>query len=92
MISPNAHHWPDDLGEEFHDLQELSLNVDIQTGALLGSWGNLGYWFRDDGSVIEHYSEAAKQLAYQLAMFSQLQSKHNVLDVGFGCGDQLIYW
>lgn len=92
MNSANTHHWPDDLGQEFHDLKELSLNIDIQTGDLLGSWGNLGYWFRADGSAIESYSEAAQQLAQQLAIFSQLQPKHNVLDVGFGCGDQLIYW
>ena len=92
MNSANTHHWPANLGQEFHDLQELSLNVDILTGELLGSWGNLGYWYRDDGSVIDHYSEAAQQLAQQLAIFTQLQPQHSVLDVGFGCGDQLIYW
>jgi 2-polyprenyl-3-methyl-5-hydroxy-6-metoxy-1,4-benzoquinol methylase len=84
--------WPENLGREFHDLQELALNIDVQSGALLGSWGNLGYWLRPDGSTIQNYSEAAQQLAHQLAVFIQLQPSHHVLDVGFGCGDQLIYW
>lgn len=92
MTANSKHEWPDDLGNEFHDLQELALNINLSTGELEGSWGNLGYWQDEHGAPITHYSEAAKQLAHQLGEFAQLSLVHTVIDMGFGCGDQLIHW
>lgn len=92
MTVKPQHEWPADLGDEFHDLQELALNVDFKTGELKGSWGNLGYWYNEQGGRIHVYSEAAQQLAHELGTFANLSSNHTVLDLGFGCGDQIIHW
>ena len=66
---------------EFHDLSEKILNTGDQY------WGNLGYWQPDDD-----YSTACKGLANQLAVAASLNTNSRVLDVGFGCGDQLLLW
>ncbi|MFY0699939.1 MAG: class I SAM-dependent methyltransferase [Bermanella sp.] len=92
MTAHSKHEWPCDLGNEFHDLQELALNMNLTSGELMGSWGNLGYWQDENGASITHYSEAAKQLAHRLGEFAQLSSVNTVIDMGFGCGDQLIHW
>ena len=88
----NKHQWPNSFGQEFHDLQELALNLDSKTLELNGSWGNLGCWLSIDEKPIHNYGDAACELANTLARFTQLNSSHRVLDVGFGCGDQLIHW
>jgi cyclopropane fatty-acyl-phospholipid synthase-like methyltransferase len=92
MNIKTEHEWPDQLGNEFHDLQELVLNADLRTGELRGSWGNLGYWSQNDGVKITHYSDAAQQLAQKLGEFACLEPDSTLLDVGFGCGDQLTLW
>lgn len=66
---------------EFHDLSEVALNAEGK------SWGNLGYW--SDG---DSYSDACRSLATLLGNSSALDSGSTVLDVGFGCGDQLLLW
>ena len=66
---------------EFHDLSEKLLNTGDQY------WGNLGYWQAKDD-----YSMACKGLANQLAVAAELNSSSRILDVGFGCGDQLLLW
>lgn len=66
---------------EFHDLSEKILNTGDQY------WGNLGYWQAGDD-----YSMACKGLANQLAVAAGLNSSSRILDVGFGCGDQLLLW
>jgi microcystin synthetase protein McyJ len=66
---------------EFHNLSELVLNEPGQ------SWGNLGYW-QDNNT----YSDACRALAQLLADKVQLNSESRVMDVGFGCGDQLLLW
>jgi 2-polyprenyl-3-methyl-5-hydroxy-6-metoxy-1,4-benzoquinol methylase len=86
------HEWPADLGDEFHDLQELALNTDFETGELKGSWGNLGYWYNEQGDPLHGYSDAAQQLAHALGKFANLSSNQTVLDLGYGCGDQVIHW
>ncbi|MFY0640743.1 MAG: class I SAM-dependent methyltransferase [Bermanella sp.] len=88
----NTHQWPADFGQEFHDLQDIVLNFNCQSLELDGSWGNLGCWIDENGKRINQYSAAAARLADVLANFTQLKSSHNVLDVGFGCGDQIIHW
>jgi 2-polyprenyl-3-methyl-5-hydroxy-6-metoxy-1,4-benzoquinol methylase len=88
----NTHQLPADFGQEFHDLQDIVLNYNCQKLELDGSWGNLGYWVDKNGERINQYSEAAARLADSLAHFTQLKQAHNVLDVGFGCGDQIIHW
>jgi ubiquinone/menaquinone biosynthesis C-methylase UbiE len=66
---------------EFYDLSERILN----TGDCY--WGNLGYW--QQGS---DYSTACTHLARRLAQAVDLDQNSWVLDVGFGCGDQLLLW
>jgi cyclopropane fatty-acyl-phospholipid synthase-like methyltransferase len=66
---------------EFYDLSERILN----TGDCY--WGNLGYW--QQGS---DYSTACTHLARRLAQAVDLDKNSWVLDVGFGCGDQLLLW
>lgn len=67
---------------EFHDLAELALNSRGQ------SWGNLGYWAAGEDS----YSDACRTLAVHLGEAAKLNSKSEIFDAGFGCGDQLCLW
>ncbi|TFB00362.1 hypothetical protein CCMA1212_007610 [Trichoderma ghanense] len=57
-------------------------------------WMNLGFWTRDDGTAIQHFDEAARNMLRQLLQAAGLLSTSTspvaVLDVGFGCGDQTI--
>lgn len=50
-------------------------------------WGNLGYWDRDST-----YPEACEALAHYLAASVDLSSDDSVVDIGFGCGDQILLW
>ncbi|ETS04848.1 hypothetical protein M419DRAFT_24116 [Trichoderma reesei RUT C-30] len=62
-------------------------------------WMNLGYWTRDDGTAIQHFDEAARNMLRQLLQAAGILSDSSsassspsvaVLDVGFGCGDQTV--
>lgn len=66
---------------EFYDLSEIPLNNEGE------AWGNLGYWHGAEG-----YSQACRALAGLLGEHAALDFGCNVLDVGFGCGDQLLLW
>ncbi len=66
---------------EFFDTAEIALNEDGQ------SWGNLGLWETDD-----NYSQACRRLAVALGSHAGLDDSSHVLDIGFGCGDQLLLW
>ena len=66
---------------EFYDLSERLLNSGD------AYWGNLGYWQAGDD-----YSMACEGLARQLATAVNLNQDSRILDVGFGCGDQLLLW
>ncbi len=66
---------------EFFDTAEIALNDGDQ------SWGNLGLWREGDS-----YSEACRSLALELGTMAGLDDNSHVLDVGFGCGDQLLLW
>ncbi len=69
------------MATEFFDTAEVALNDGGQ------SWGNLGLWCEGDS-----YSEACRRLALELGTMAGLDSSSQVLDVGFGCGDQLLLW
>ncbi len=49
---------------------------------------NLGYW--DDGNA--DYDRACERLAEELGAFAGLREGHDQLDVGFGFGDQDMFW
>lgn len=66
---------------EFYDLSERLLNSGD------AYWGNLGFWKNE-----KEYSKACEALAHQLALKVDLSESSRVLDVGFGCGDQLFLW
>ncbi|KAL6886148.1 hypothetical protein HDV57DRAFT_378841 [Trichoderma longibrachiatum] len=57
-------------------------------------WMNLGFWTREDGTTIQHFDEAARNMLRQLlqaaGLLSNSSSSVAVLDVGFGCGDQTV--
>ncbi|PJZ71391.1 hypothetical protein CH373_02515 [Leptospira perolatii] len=63
-------------------LSHLYLNTDPHN-----SWANLGYW-----KNTAEYSSACRELARQLGSDAGLDSWHKVLDLGFGCGDQILVW
>ena len=69
------------MKSEFHDLAELELNSDGQ------SWGNLGYW-----KNASEYSKACRDLALLVGNAAKLDANSNILDAGFGCGDQILLW
>lgn len=50
---------------------------------------NLGYW---ENASSDDYDLACEALANQLALKSGLGANDKILDVGFGFGDQDIYW
>lgn len=70
--------------KEFHDLAEQLLNHESGGSSC---WGNLGYW-----QNAATYPEACTALADALGSALDLQSDTRLLDVGFGCGDQLLHW
>lgn len=69
---------------EFHDLSEALLNAESGHQTL---WGNLGFW-----QSATTYPDACQALADKLASAVQLKGEDNVVDIGFGCGDQLLHW
>lgn len=50
-------------------------------------WGNLGYW-----ANTQDYAKAGQQLAMKVGDQAELDQASDILDVGFGCGDQLKLW
>lgn len=72
---------------EFFNLAEQQLNPPGKF------WGNLGYWpAHSVAATADEYANACRALASQLAELAQLNANTIVLDVGFGCGDQLLLW
>ncbi len=69
------------MAAEFFDTAEIALNDGDQC------WGNLGLWREGDS-----YSGACHRLALELGDTAGLDNSSQVLDVGFGCGDQLLLW
>ena len=73
---------------EFYDLSEHQLNINLQSHTINTAWGNLGYWKNNEST----YPNACKQLTLEVANIAQLSQANNLLDTGFGCGDQLHIW
>lgn len=69
------------MSSEFFSTAEIALNESGQ------SWGNLGLWRESDS-----YSDACRSLALALGSAAKLDQQSHVLDMGFGCGDQLLLW
>ncbi len=65
------------------DLSDELLNL----SAPAEHWGNLGYW-----EDTQEYATACRQLAQQVGDAAQLTPDSDLLDVGFGYGDQLLLW
>lgn len=61
--------------------------AELLNGASDARWGNLGAWEAGDG-----YEQAARRLAHELGEWGRLGTGQRVLDIGCGCGDQLIVW
>jgi len=78
--------------KEFHDLSELQLNINPQSGQVESSWGNLGLWSIQENPTSLNYPQACRQLACEVANMADLKGDHKLLDTGFGCGDQLAVW
>ncbi|AOP32938.1 SAM-dependent methyltransferase [Leptospira tipperaryensis] len=51
------------------------------------SWANFGFW-----KDTEDYPTACKTLASLLGKTADLKPEQEVLDLGFGCGDQFFVW
>ena len=75
--------------KEFHNLAEAQLNLNSTETSY---WGNLGLWRADVPPAQQDYAEACTAMAQLLAEYAQLNSNDVVLDIGFGCGDQLLLW
>eukprot|EP00163_Fabomonas_tropica_P010314 TRINITY_DN2040_c0_g4_i1.p1 TRINITY_DN2040_c0_g4~~TRINITY_DN2040_c0_g4_i1.p1 ORF type:complete len:337 (-),score=33.54 TRINITY_DN2040_c0_g4_i1:711-1721(-) len=65
------------------DLEHQLLNLEATS-----SWVNLGYWKQANMS----YREGCEALADRLAQQAGLKEGDAVLDIGYGCGDQDLYW
>jgi cyclopropane fatty-acyl-phospholipid synthase-like methyltransferase len=74
---------------EFHDLADATaLNHESDAGGGHTHWGNLGHWPRPD----MRYAEACAALADRTVEGLQLGSGTRLIDVGFGCGEQVLHW
>ncbi|WP_162851383.1 class I SAM-dependent methyltransferase [Panacagrimonas perspica] len=72
------------MSGEFHDLSEAALN--FESGGRT-HWGNLGDW-----QHARSYPDACAALADRLASGLRLDGATRLVDVGFGCGDQILHW
>lgn len=73
---------------EFHDLADAaSLNHESDGGAPT-HWGNLGHWPRPG----MRYAQACADLADRTVAGLSLRPDTTLIDVGFGCGDQVLRW
>ena len=74
---------------EFHDLADAeSLNHESDARGERTRWGNLGHWSRPQ----LRYAQACAELADRTVAGLELDAKTRLIDVGFGCGDQVLRW
>lgn len=71
-----------DTSNEIYGLSHKLLN--LQSNSM---WLNLGFW-----SNTKDFSTACQSLALLLADAVNLNKNDVILDVGFGCGDQILLW
>ncbi len=76
-------------GKEFYDLAEAQLNLSSHSKSY---WGNLGLWRADTPAAQQDYAQACTRLAKLVGDLAQLNPQDQVIDIGFGCGDQLLLW
>jgi hypothetical protein len=71
----------------------VCLNWGLEEGDASSSstWFNFGLW-RNDGGNADTFASAASALAEELGNRLHLGDDDTVLDVGCGCGDQLVKW
>lgn len=73
---------------EFHDLGDAqALNHESNDGDRT-HWGNLGLWSRPG----MRYAEACAELADRTVAGLELGRATHLVDVGFGCGEQVLHW
>lgn len=75
-------------GREFHDLADATALNHETDGADRTHWGNLGHWPRSD----MRYPDACADLADRVVQGLDLDGDSRLIDVGFGCGDQVLRW
>lgn len=75
---------------EFHDLDDAqALNHESEDGDLGRThWGNLGLWSRPG----MRYAQACAELADRTVAGLELGPATHLVDVGFGCGEQVLHW
>ena len=71
-----------DETDRLFNLDERLLN--LMDGPSDTYWGNLGYWEK-----ARTYPQAASALAMRLAEKARLRDAKTIVDIGFGCGDQI---
>ncbi len=72
------------MTKEFFNLADHQLNGESDYST---HWGNFGYW-----QSASTYPKACEALAILLGDASGLDHQSQLLDCGFGCGDQLLTW
>lgn len=73
---------------EFHDLADArALNHESDSGEPT-HWGNLGHWSRTG----MRYPQACAELADRTVAGLELGPSSRLVDVGFGCGEQVLHW
>ena len=73
---------------EFHDLADASALNHESDGGEVTCWGNLGLWSRPG----LRYAQACTALADRVVAGLDLGPDTRLVDVGFGCGDQVLRW
>lgn len=82
LFSQNAANYYDFLGDDVVEGEATGFNDPKKP-----LWLNLGYW-----KVARTYPEAARALATLVADAAQLGPNDELLDVGFGYGEQDFFW
>lgn len=73
---------------EFHDLADATALNHESDGATPTHWGNLGHWPHPG----MRYAQACADLADRMVAGLELGPDTRLVDVGFGCGDQVLRW
>lgn len=74
------------MSERINNLYEGLLQKDLEHSTDL-KWLNLGYWKTATTTL-----EASEAMAEIVAKTADLKNSKNLLDVGFGYGEQLVFW
>lgn len=83
LFTANPSRYYEDLG--FDVVEGVGPKSDTDENVQL--WQNCGYW---EGT--SSYDEACKRLVHKVGEFAELSPEISMLDVGFGFGEQDLYW